>query len=161
MAIEWQRLIDVRAQHERIARERVAQERRAADESAAQAQAAQQRLAQQVAGKASHWQAIARALDGGTCDVAQLRDAGAWSGALDRQIAQADDSVSQVQAVVAERQGTLEASRRRLRETAAGTERVRQMQLRDQARHRQLQEARIEEAAQEAAAQAWMARRSP
>ena len=100
------------------------------------------------------------ALEGGACNVAQLRDAGAWSGVLDERIAHAGRGASQALAIVAERQGALEASRRQLRSTVETTERARQMEQRVKVQHQRTQDMRIDDAAEEAASQAWAARRS-
>jgi len=160
VSIEWKRLIDVRERRQQVAREAVARDRRATEEGEAQASAAQAQLQVQIASKASHWQAIGSALDGGACNVAQLHDAGAWSGALDERIAHASRDASQALAIVAERQGVLEASRRQLRSAVETSERARQMEQRVKVQHQRAQDMRIDDAAEEAASQAWAARRS-
>ena len=160
MSIEWMRLVDLRERHQQAACERVARDRRSAEESQAQAQAAQARLQEQIGVKASHWQAIANALQGGGCDVARLRDAGAWSRALDGHIARADSGVAQAQAVAAERQGALEASRQQLNRALAATERARQMAKRATQEQQRVRDLRIDDATEEASSLAWVRRRA-
>jgi len=160
MSIEWKRLIDVRERHRQLAQEVVARDRRDVEESRSLALKARQQLEAQIAGKAAHWRSLSNSLDGQSCDVAGLRDASAWSRALDERIAQAGELVSQVQAVVALHQESLEASSAQLREAVACAERARQMQQRAQMQVQRRQDLRMDDAAEEAASQAWALRRS-
>jgi flagellar biosynthesis chaperone FliJ len=160
MSIDWGLLVEVRERQKTSAMEVVARDRRAAGESLAmwhQAQASQQ---QQVNAKLQHWQATSGALSGGRCDVAQLRQAGAWSGALDARIVQAGEAAAQAAQVHAQRQQVLEASRRQLREASGELEKAKQMQQRTRAEARCERERRLDAVTEEAAAQAWRSRRA-
>jgi flagellar biosynthesis chaperone FliJ len=160
MSIDWGLLVEVRERQKTSAMELVARERRAAGESLAllhQAQASQQ---QQLDAKRQHWQATAGVLSGGQCDVAQLRHAGAWSGALDARIVQAGEAAAQAAQVHANRQQALDTSRRQLREASGELEKAKQMQQRTQAEARRQREQRLEAVTEDAAAQAWRSRRA-
>jgi len=159
MGIDWQRLIDVRDRHVEAARELVSRHRRAFDEAQAQAQAAQQHLIDQQQARAAHWQAVAGRLDARAVDVSQLRDAGSWSHALDRQIEQATQAAEQAQASTAEPARKLEASRAQLRSSSAALEQARRMRERADQQAQRTLEQRIDDNTEEAATQAWLRRR--
>lgn len=159
MGIDWQRLIDVRDRHVEVAREHVANDRQAFDQAQARAQAAQQRLIDQQHARVAHWQAVAGRLDARGVDVSQLREAGSWSHALDRQIAQAVQAAHAAQASTEEPARKLEASRAQLRSSAAALEQARRMCERaDQQAQRTLDQ-RLDDITEEAATQAWLRRR--
>jgi hypothetical protein len=157
--IDWQLLAGVRERQKTIAMGVVARDRSAADQSRAELQQAQAWQQQQVLDKARHWQATAGALSGGQCSVAQLRHAGAWSGALDARIAQARQFAAQAGLAHAQREQTLDASRRKLRAASGEVEKAQQMQQRARAEEVRVQEQRLDETAEESASQAWAARR--
>jgi hypothetical protein len=160
MSIDWGLLVEVRERQKTSAMEVAARERRAAAESLAMWQQAQARQQQQVNAKLQHWQATAGSLAGGECNVAQLRQAGAWSGALDAQIVQAGQAAAQAGQVHAQRQQVLAASREKLRAASGELEKARQMQQRTRAEARRQREQRHDAATEEAAAQAWLSRKA-
>jgi hypothetical protein len=157
MTIDWKRLIDLREQHERTARQHFAREQQTFDESRARVTAAEQHLEQQQANKAELWQQTSSSLDGGACSVAALRNAGAWSGALDAQIAQAQRHTIEAQQALIERHAALEASREQLRSAAADTHKAREMQQRAMKLRLREQDGRVERTVEEGAAHAWAA----
>lgn len=159
MAVDWKLLIEVRERQKRTAMEAVARDRAAADESLAGLRQAHAQLQQQIDAKAAHWQATTGALSGGACSVAQLRQASAWSGALDGHIASAATNVAQAQGVHQQREQLLNESRQRMRAAAGEVEKARQMQQRRLQQQRSLHEARQEDVAEEVASVAWSARR--
>lgn len=159
MAIDWKLLIDVRERQKSVAMGIVARDREAAEESRAQLQQAEAWRQQQVQGKAQHWQATVGALSGGQCNVAQLRHAGAWSGALDARIAQAGQAAMQAGQAHAQREQVLEASRQQLRAASGELEKAQQMQQRARTERLRLMELRQDEAAEETASQSWAAHR--
>lgn len=159
MSINWKLLIEVRERQKRRALEGVTRDRQATEEGLAQVQQAQARAQMTVAAKTQHWEATAGALGGGACNVAALRQAGAWSHALDAQIAQAGQAVAQAQALSAERQAVLDASRQKLRAATGELEKAQQMQQRSKAQHLHQLDLRHDDAAEETASQAWSARR--
>jgi hypothetical protein len=158
--IDWKLLIDVRERQKTAALGVVARDRDAAEQSRAQLRQAEARREAQVQSKAAHWQATVGALAGGQCNVAQLRHAGAWSGALDAQIAQAQRQAVQAGELHAQREDVLARSRQALRNASGELEKARQMQQRARAERLALQETRQDEAADEAASQAWAAQRT-
>jgi len=157
--IDWKLLVGVRERQKTVAQGIVARDRAAAEQSHAQLRQAQAWEQQQVQGKALHWQATAGALAGGQCSVAQLRHAGAWSGALDARIAQAGQLAAQASQAHAQREQVLDASRQKLRATSGDVEKAQQMQQRARAEQLRVQELRLDETAEETASQAWAARR--
>lgn len=159
MAVDWKLLIEVRERQKRTAMETVARDRAAADESLALLQQAHAQLQQQIDAKAAHWQTTAGALSGGACSVAQLRQASAWSGALDGHIAAAATGVAQAQGEHQQREQVLHESRRRMRTAAGEVEKAQQMQQRKLQQQRRLHEARQEDVAEEVASVAWSSRR--
>jgi hypothetical protein len=158
--IDWKLLIDVRERQKTAALGVVSRDRDAAEQSRAQLRQAEARREAQVQSKAAHWQATVGALAGGQCNVAQLRHAGAWSGALDAQIAQAQRQAVQAGELHAQREDVLARSRQALRDASGELEKARQMQQRARAERLALQETRQDEAADEAASQAWAAQRT-
>lgn len=159
MDIDWQRLGEVRERQKAAAQQRVAADRQAMEESCQQAEQARHQWQHQMSAKQQLWQEAAGALSGGAFSVAQMRQAGAWSQALDAQIAQAGLAVQQAQAVVHQRQAVLDASRRQLRQAAGELEKARQMQQRARADQIRVREQRLEDGAEEAAVQTWRSRR--
>lgn len=159
MAVDWKLLIEVRERQKRSAMEQVARDRAAADESLAHLQQAHAQLQQQVEAKTAHWQATVGTLSGGACSVAQLRQASAWSGALDGHIAAATMGVAQAQGRHLQREQVLQESRRRMRAAAGEVEKAQQMQQRSAQERRRQQEARQEDAAEEVASVAWSSQR--
>ena len=157
--IDWKLLVGVRERQKTVAMGVVARDRAAADQSQAELQQARAWQQQQVQDKARHWQATVGALSGGQCSVAQLRHAGAWSGALDAQIAQASQFAAEAGQAHAQREQTLDASRQRLRAASGDVEKAQQMQQRARAEQLRVQELRLDETAEETASQAWSARR--
>jgi len=160
MSIDWQQLVEVRERQKTNAQEIVARDRRAAGESHAQWQQAQAHQQLQLDAKLAHWQATAGALSNGQCNVAQLRQAGAWSGALDAQIVQAMQAAVEAAQALARRQQVLAASREKLRAASGELEKARQMQQRTRAERRRQREQRLEAATEEAAAQSWLSRKA-
>ena len=157
--IDWKLLVGVRERQKTAAMGVVARDSEAAAQSLAQWQDAEARHAQQVRGMAALWQATAGALADGRCNIAQLRHAGAWSGALDAQIGQARQLAAQAAEAHAQREQVLARSRQALREASGELEKAQRMQARARAERLALQEARQDEAAEEAASQQWAAAR--
>ncbi|MDQ0071511.1 F0F1-type ATP synthase membrane subunit b/b' [Variovorax boronicumulans] len=157
--IDWKLLVGVRERQKTVAMGIVARDRAAADQSRTELQQAEGWAQQQVLNKALHWQSTAGALSQGQCSVAQLRHAGAWSGALDTQIAEAAQLASQAGQAHAQREQTLDASRRKLRAASGDVEKAQQMAHRARAEELRLQEQRLDETSEETASQAWAARR--
>lgn len=159
MAIAWKLLAEVRERHQRSALQAVGRDKRALQASEAQAQQAEQQWLQQYQAKAQHWQSTMATAELGGCSVAQMRQAGAWSHALDARIAAAGVAALQAQAVVLMAEGALDASRGQLRRASAELEKARQMQQRAAAEQRALQERRLDEATEEVSVQLWAAAR--
>jgi hypothetical protein len=159
MAIAWKQLADVRESHQRNALQAVGRDKRALQACEALAQEAEQQWLQQYQAKARHWQSTVAAADQGGCSVAQMRQAGAWSHALDARIATAGVALLQAQAVVAMAEGVLDTSRGQLRRASAELEKARQMQQRARAEQRAQQERRQDEATEEASVQLWLVAR--
>lgn len=157
--IDWKTLVGVRERQKTVAMGVVARDRAAAAQSHAELQQAQAWQQQQVQNKAAHWQSTVGALSHGQCSVAQLRHAGAWSGALDGQIAQAGQRAAQAGQAHALREQTLDASRKKLRAASGDVEKAQQMQQRARTEQLRMQDLRLDEAAEESASQAWAARR--
>jgi chromosome segregation ATPase len=157
--IDWKRLIDLREQHERSAREHFAREQQAFDQSHQEVEAAHHHLQRQEACKAELWQQTSSSMAGGACSVAALRDAGAWSGALDAQIVRARQQVERTEAARSQRHAALEVARRRLHSAAADTHKAREMQQRVHKLQRREQDSRVERSVEESAALAWAGRR--
>lgn len=159
MAIDWKLLIGVRERQKASALEAVARQRRTLEASQAQAQALHGQRLQQVEAQAAHWQATLAASSGGRLNALHLRDAAAGSRALDVQIARAGLAASRADAVVAQHQGQLDASRGELRSADGELMKARQMQERLQAQQRQARERQQEDAAEEGASRTWLAKR--
>lgn len=160
MSIDWQRLAEVREHQKTLALGAVARDRAAAERSGALLQQAEDRRAQQQQDKLRHWEATRGALAGGGCSMAELRQAGAWSGALDARIAEAERAAAQALEAHAEREQLLERSRRALRATQGELEKARRMHERERGERLRLEERRREDANDEAGTQAWALRRS-
>jgi hypothetical protein len=155
VAIAWMLLTDVRERHQRSAMQEVARDQRELEAREAEAEQARREWQQQLEAKAQHWKDTVGALSDGACSVAQMRQAGAWSKALDLQIAQAGMAVVEAQAVVAQAQDVLDASRAHLRRASAELEKAKQMQQRVRAEERALQERRQDELTEEVSVQGW------
>lgn len=158
MDIDWKRLGDVRERQKTVAQQRVAEERRVTEQSWQQAEQAHQQWQQRIAAKEALWQQ-ATGRSGGAVSVAQMRQAGAWSHALDAQIVQAGAMAQQAEGVARQQQSVLDASRLRLRQAAADLEKARQMQQRSRTEQARRSEQRLEDGAEEAAVQGWLSRR--
>jgi hypothetical protein len=159
MPHDWNRLSQVRETQKTVAQETVARDRRAVEQSHAQARHAQDQLAQQEAAMATLWQDAAAALDGGAFRIDMLRDTGAWSRTLSTRVVAAAQTVQQAQAVLAEHNGVLDASRRELRAAMGEVEKVKRMHAEVQKTARREQSLRLEDTLDEVAAQAWQRRR--
>ncbi|MDH6594279.1 flagellar biosynthesis chaperone FliJ [Variovorax sp. TBS-050B] len=159
MSIDWKLLADVRERQKTVAMGVVARDRAAAEHSQAQWREAEAARQQQVQNKAQHWEATRGALSGGQLSVAEFRHAGAWSGALDAQIAQAGQTAAEAAQAHAEREQVLDQSRRQLRAAHGELEKAQQMQQRARSERLQLQEQRLEDGNEERTAQAWAMRR--
>lgn len=159
MGVDWKLLVDVRERQKRTAMETVARDQEAAEQGRAATRQAQASLQQQIDAKLAHWQATAGALSGGACNVAQLRQASAWSGALDGHIAQAGVAVLQAQIEYRRREQVLQQSRQRLRAASGEVEKAQQMRQRSLQQQRREREVRLDSAAEELASQSWAAQR--
>ncbi|MDQ0570290.1 flagellar biosynthesis chaperone FliJ [Variovorax paradoxus] len=159
MSVDWKLLSDVRERQKTAAMGVVARDRAAADESQVQLRQAEAAQQQQVQNKLRHWEATRGALSGGQVSMAEFRNAGAWSGALDAQIAEAGQATAQAARAHTEREQVLEESRRQLRAAYGELEKAQQMQQRARAERVHLQELRLADANEESTAQAWAMRR--
>jgi hypothetical protein len=159
MSVDWKLLSDVRERQKTAAMGVVVRDRAAADESQAQLRQAEAAQQQQVQNKLRHWEATRGALSGGQVSMAEFRNAGAWSGALDAQIAEAGQATAQAARAHTGREQVLEESRRLLRAAHGELEKARQMQQRARAERVHLRELRIEDTNEESTAQAWAMRR--
>ena len=158
--IDWALLIDVRERRKRSALEAMLADRRIADERRAAAVQAQAQREQRVDAKRQHWMDVRHGASAHGCSVSQWRDASAWSGALDAQIAQHDGALRAAQRAAEASERVLETSRRRLHEAAGSVEKATQMQQREGAQRQRLAEARAEDETEAVAATAWAARRA-
>jgi len=159
MSIDWKLLADVRERQKTVAMGVVARDRAAAEQSQAQLMQAEVLRQQQEENKLRHWEATRGALSGGQCSVAELRNAGAWSGALDARIAEAGEAAANAARAHSEREQVLEQSRRQLRAAHGELEKAQQMQQRARMERMHLQELRLEDSNEESTAQAWAMRR--
>lgn len=156
MDIDWKQLIVVRERQKAVALEAVSRDRRALEASRAQAQAAHEQWLRRVQARSAHWQAMMARRSGSPLSPALLCDAAAGSRALDAQIAHAALASSRAQAMAAQRQDDLDASRGALRAADGELLKARQMQERRQALLRQARERHQEDAAEELAAGNWL-----
>jgi hypothetical protein len=155
MTIDWKLLVQLRERHKLSAHEAVAQERRAAAEREAQLVQSRGALDEQVQAKAALWQQASA----GSIDMGALRQTAAWSGALDRHIAQARRQVSEAEHLAYLQEQRLQQRRRELREACGDLTKAEQMQSRARAAQRRLAETRAEDVAEEHAVQRWTARK--
>jgi hypothetical protein len=160
MTIEWQLLADLRERRKQSALEAMLAQRRDTERSRDEAQRAQAEWQRCVEANLGHWQATRSAMAGGAFNVAQLRHAAAWSGALDARAAAQQRVVQQAQAALQERQRLLDERRDALRAAAAGVEKALHMQRRERARLASAGEARIDAVVDALAATRWAAGRS-
>lgn len=158
--IDWALLIHVRERRKHSALEAMRVDRRVADERRAAALQAQAQREQRVEAKRQHWLDVRHGASAGGCSVSQWRDAIAWSGALDAQIAQHEDALNGAQRAAEASERTLDASRRRLREADGSVEKATHMQQREGAERQRRAERRAEDEAEAVAATAWAARRA-
>ena len=159
MSIDWKLLADVRERQKTAAMGVVARDRAAAEQSQAQLMQAEVLRQQQEENKLRHWEATRGALSGGQCSVAEFRNAGAWSGALDARIAKAGEAAANAARAHSDREQVLEQSRRQLRAAHGELEKAQQMQQRARMERMHLQELRLEDSNEESTAQAWAMRR--
>jgi len=159
MSIDWKLLADVRERQKTAAMGVVARDRAAAEQSQAQLRQAEVLRQQQEENKLRHWEATRGALSGGQCSVAEFRNAGAWSGALDARIAKAGEAAANAARAHSDREHVLEQSRRQLRAAHGELEKAQQMQQRARMERMHLQELRLEDSNEESTAQAWAMRR--
>jgi hypothetical protein len=160
MSDDWARLTRVREAQLAAAREALQREREAFEAGRAQAQAARNALAAERQGKQRLWQ---QAVQGGAqgCAVGALRQTHAWSGALDRRIAQAAQGVQSADAALHALQARLDAQQAQLRHASAQVEKVRQVAERLQHEARRAQDAREEGRLDDSAAERWLRTRGP
>jgi len=156
MSIDWTRLIRLRERHKVAALEAVAHERRAVQQQEAGLAQARAALAQQIDAQATLWRDTA--LPGRTFSVEALRCTSGWSHALDGHIAQAARHEAEALASAAAQQQRLDDSRRRLRAALGDLQKAERMHERAGAERARQQDVRADEAAEEAASQAWARR---
>lgn len=152
MSTDWPRLIQLRERQKLAAQQAVAQEREALQHRMGQLAQAHQVLGERQQHKQQLWQAQ-RA--GGPIAVEQLRHASAYSRTLDRGIAEAAAGVGQAQQACRAQAGRLEQSRATLRSACADVQKAERMHERERAAARRLRAMRQDDAADEAALQAW------
>jgi hypothetical protein len=157
MSIDWLRLGELREQRAQAARQRLSQDREQALRGEQQRHRAQAGLQQAIDDRQQLWQDSAGEGRSAPIAVAQLRQAGVWSRALDRRIDEAAVAARQAQTEVDQRQAALERSRQHLREATVALERARLMQERVRREHGRLAETRMEAQCEEAAVQTWLA----
>ncbi len=155
MSVDWKLLVQLRQRHKLAAHEAVVRERRAAQEREAQLMQSRGALDEQVQAKAALWQQASA----GTIDMGALRQTAAWSGALDRHIAQARRQVSDAEHLAYVQDQRVEQRRSELRQACGDLSKAEQMQARDRAAQRQLAETRAEDVAEEHAVQRWTTRK--
>jgi hypothetical protein len=151
----WTQLVRVRERQKLTALETVARDRLASDRCAAATQQARQGLDDLKEAKSALWQSTAGALTQAGGSVAQLRQAGTWSQALNGRIAQAAQQLQQAREQEQQRQAVLEASRAQLRRAQGELEkaqRVQGQQARDALRQSALRE---EDRSEDAGVQGW------
>ena len=156
MSIDWKLLVQLRERHKLAAHEAVVRERRAAQEREAQLMQSRGALDEQVQAKAALWQQASA----GSIDMGALRQTAAWSGALDRHIAQARRQVSDAEHLACLQEQRVEQRRNELRQACGDLTKAEQMQTRERAAQRQLAETRAEDVAEEHAVQRWTARKA-
>ncbi|MBX3621601.1 MAG: serine kinase [Rhizobacter sp.] len=156
MDIDWKLLVRVREQHKLRAQQQVVRERAAAQAAQAQVAAARQAWQQQVDAQASLWSELVTTP--AALDITGLRQASAWSRALDGRIAHAAAGVQQAQHAEQHQQQRLDQSRRALRSSAGELSKAEQMHERAQRERLGLQQRRADEALDEAATQTWRLR---
>jgi hypothetical protein len=161
MSDDWLRLARVRDAQLAAARTAVQAERDALAEREAQAAAARSALAGVHEAKQALWRDLAQGLSGGAGGVGALRQAHAWSGALDARIARAGEQARAAQAEAEAQQARLATRQDELQRALAAAEAARGTadRLRQEARRAlaRRDEARIDDGA----AERWLrARRS-
>jgi len=155
MTIDWKLLVQLRERHKLAAHEAVARERRVAHEREAQLLQSRGALDEQVQAKAALWQQASAS----TIDMGALRQTAAWSGALDRHIAQARRQVSDAEHLAYLQEQRVLQRRDELRQACGDLTKAEQMQTRERVARRQLAETRAEDVAEEHAVQRWTARK--
>ncbi len=158
MAIDWKLLVHVREQQRLVASQALAQERELAVQREAQVRRAEGELAQQIDAKARLWQAAAA--PGVGLDMATLRDASAWSRALDGHIAQATGRLRMAEQGGQAQQQRVDQSAAELKAACGNVVKAEEMQTRVEAAVRRQRDVRAEEPAEEHAARLWLARRA-
>ena len=156
MTIDWKLLVQLRERHKLAAHEAVVHERRVAQAREAQLMQSRGALDEQVQAKAALWQQASA----GAIDMGALRQTAAWSGALDRHIAQARRQVSDAEHLAHLQAQRVEQRRTELRQACGDLTKAEQMQTRQRAAQRQLAETRAEDVAEEHAVQRWTARKT-
>lgn len=160
MTVEWQLLADLRERRKRIALEAMLAQRLDTERSREEAQRAHAEWQRCVEASQGHWHATRTEMVGGAFNVAQLRHAAAWSGALEAQAAARLGMVQQAQAMAQERERLLDASREALRTAAGGVEKAEHMQRLERTRRALADDARIDTAVDELATTRWFAGRA-
>jgi hypothetical protein len=155
MSIDWNQLIRVRERQQMLARQTVARDRQEEQKSAAALMKAHAGCQETMAVKAAHWQSTTRLLGEGGCRIDQLRDAGAWSQALNGQVARARSELRQAQAQYQEELAVLEKSQAQLRAAAAELQKAQEMQKREGLGIKRKRELRMDESAEESATRIW------
>jgi len=150
MSIDWKRLGQVRERHQLRAQQEVSRERAAAALAEQALHEAQAMLAQEQASKRALWQQQAQAA---RLSVEDLRQAGAWSRALDGRIAQAAVGVVAAHERAQSQRERLDASREALQRAARERQKAESMGQRAQRAQLRERELRLEDAADEAALQ--------
>ena len=156
MSIDWKLLVQLRERHKLAAHEAVVRERRAAQEREAQLMQSRGALDDQVQAKAALWQQASA----GTIEMGALRQTAAWSGALDRHIAQARSQVADAEHLAYLQEQRVLQRRDELRQACGDLTKAEQMEMRDRTAQRQLAETRADDVAEEHAVQRWTARKT-
>jgi hypothetical protein len=151
----WTQLIRVRERQKVTALETVARDRQASDRCAAATQQARQGLDDLKEAKCALWQSTAGAMTQAGGSVAQLRQAGAWSQALNGRIAQAAQQLQQAREQEQQRQAVLEASRAQLRRVQGELEKAQRIEAQQAREARRQCERREEDRTEDAGVQGW------
>jgi hypothetical protein len=153
---DWAKLARVRDAQLTVARLAVQAGRDALAQDQAHAAAARAALAGEHAAKQALWRDLAHELSQGGGAVADLRQAHAWSGALDTRIARTAQGAQAAQAAVDLQQARLDEQQARLQRALAAAEAARSTAGRVQEQERRAQEQRAQGRIDDGAAERWL-----
>lgn len=152
--IDWRVLIGVRERRRDAARDTLQRTQRESEARARDVSRAQAAWHAQVAAQVAHTASTRDGAAGGV-SVAQLRQAGAWHGALGERIAEGARQLARAQARERDQLQVQLRARRALLQADAELDQARQMQQRDQRERLRVRERRMDDVLDEAGTQAW------